>query len=81
MNKTTLIIFVHKKWRGGINWEIGTDTLLLIKQVTNMDLLHSAENSRFSIFSNSLYGGKNLKKKKSLHITDSQCRTPETNTL
>ena len=68
MNKTTLRIFIHKKRRGGINWEIGTDTLPLIKQVTNMDLLHSAENSRFSIFSNSLYGEKKSKKKKRIYI-------------
>jgi len=62
MNKTALIISIHKKWRGGINWETGADTLLHIKQITNMDLLHSAGNSIFSIFSNSLYGEKNLKK-------------------
>ena len=36
-----------KRGRGGMNWEIGTDThtLLCIKQVTNENLLHSTGNS------------------------------------
>ena len=33
---------IKRGWRGGMNWEIGTDTytLLCIKQVTNENLMY-----------------------------------------
>ena len=71
------------KERGEINWETGTDicTLLYIKQITNKDLLYSTGNStQYSVMT---YMGKNLKKEWIyiyIHITDSLCCTPETNT-
>ena len=81
MQKTNMVTW--GKERGEINWETGTDicTLLYIKQITNKDLLYSTGNStQYSVMT---YMGKNLKKEWIyiyIHITDSLCCTPETNT-
>ena len=70
---------------GGINWEIGTDiyTLLNVKQkknkIDNRDLLQSTGNlTQCSVMT---YMGKESKRVDiCICITDSLCRTPETNT-
>ena len=70
-----------KRGGGGMNWEVGTDiyTLLCIKQVTNENLLHSTGN--YSMLRSDL-NGKEIQKGGNIcvHITDSLCRTAETNT-
>ena len=74
---------VTKGERGeGINWEIGVDiyTLLYIKYITNKKLLYSTGNStQYSVMT---YTETESKKEwvYVLCITDSLCRTAETNT-
>ena len=80
MQKTNIVI---RGWEAGINWEVGTDiyTPVYIKQTTNKNMLYSRGNSiQYSVMA---YMGKESKKERvdiCIHITNSLCCTPESNT-